>query len=199
MLSLHTYSNFNRSSWLQGIMMAGATRDYVILVPDGRGVTFDGQRKLQEYYLVSEVMLPRDEVSPPPIALLPSLKNTGRSFFRNTPFTSSARLIPSPSTYLPYSLPSQVREWWSAAITGEWGKVRRGHASREVGSGVTSLTPGDRSEVKRASGDKSEQSLNWFLGSKIFFKILVIYCVTLKFSILAPEVYILLKRNDLIA
>ena len=38
------------------------TKDYIALVPEGNGVTYLGKRKLLEYYLQSEVMIPYDEV-----------------------------------------------------------------------------------------------------------------------------------------
>lgn len=43
-------------------MLLGLSKEYISLVPEGNGVTYLGKRKLLEYYLQSEVMLPYDEV-----------------------------------------------------------------------------------------------------------------------------------------
>ncbi|XP_069975211.1 uncharacterized protein [Penaeus vannamei] len=44
-----------------GVLLSGITKEYVIIVPDGKGVNFVGQRKLLEYFLSSEKMVQRDE------------------------------------------------------------------------------------------------------------------------------------------
>nr|XP_045616941.1 uncharacterized protein LOC123769748 [Procambarus clarkii] len=39
------------------------TKDYIALVPEANGVTYVGKRKLLEYYLKDEVMMPHDEAN----------------------------------------------------------------------------------------------------------------------------------------
>ncbi|KAK7084793.1 hypothetical protein SK128_007055 [Halocaridina rubra] len=52
---------FDTQTCNMGVLLSGITKEYVILVPDERGVTFVGQRKLLEYRLISETMIQQDE------------------------------------------------------------------------------------------------------------------------------------------
>ncbi|XP_045616941.2 uncharacterized protein [Procambarus clarkii] len=46
-----------------GVVLLGMTKDYIALVPEANGVTYVGKRKLLEYYLKDEVMMPHDEAN----------------------------------------------------------------------------------------------------------------------------------------
>ncbi|XP_066946136.1 uncharacterized protein [Macrobrachium rosenbergii] len=52
---------FDTQSCSMSVLLSGITKEYVILVPDEKGVSFVGQRKLLEYRLVSEIMEKQDE------------------------------------------------------------------------------------------------------------------------------------------
>ncbi|XP_068215954.1 uncharacterized protein [Palaemon carinicauda] len=52
---------FDTQSCSMSVLLSGITNEYVILVPDEKGVSFVGQRKLLEYRLVSERMEKQDE------------------------------------------------------------------------------------------------------------------------------------------
>ncbi|KAK8397292.1 hypothetical protein O3P69_004770 [Scylla paramamosain] len=52
---------FDTQTCRLGVVLLGMTKEYIALVPEDSGVTYLGKRKLLEYYLQSEKMVPYDE------------------------------------------------------------------------------------------------------------------------------------------
>ncbi|XP_053647998.2 uncharacterized protein [Cherax quadricarinatus] len=54
---------FDTQTCKLGVVLLGLTKDYITLVPEGPGITYVGKRKLLQYYLKDEAMLPHDEAN----------------------------------------------------------------------------------------------------------------------------------------
>ncbi|XP_066949395.1 uncharacterized protein [Macrobrachium rosenbergii] len=52
---------FDTQTCRLGVVLSGVTKDYISLVADGKGVSYLGNRKLLEYFLAEEKMIPHDE------------------------------------------------------------------------------------------------------------------------------------------
>ncbi|XP_068240407.1 uncharacterized protein [Palaemon carinicauda] len=52
---------FDTQTCRLGVVLSGVTKDYIALVPDGKGVSYLGNRKLLEYFLTEEKMIRHDE------------------------------------------------------------------------------------------------------------------------------------------